>query len=38
VVDSADPTRFVEAKETLARVTDDLQLEGIPLMLLANKR
>ena len=38
VVDSADPTRFEEAKETLARVTDDLQLEGIPLMLLANKR
>lgn len=37
VVDSADPARFEEAKEVLARVTDDLQLEGIPLMVLANK-
>mmetsp|Transcript_6519 Transcript_6519/g.12653 ORF Transcript_6519/g.12653 Transcript_6519/m.12653 type:complete len:238 (+) Transcript_6519:212-925(+) len=37
VVDSSDPSRFEEAKETLASVTDEPELEGIPLVVFANK-
>mmetsp|Transcript_43020 Transcript_43020/g.99878 ORF Transcript_43020/g.99878 Transcript_43020/m.99878 type:complete len:234 (-) Transcript_43020:50-751(-) len=37
VVDSSDPARFAEAKETLAKVTDEPELEGVPLVVFANK-
>lgn len=38
VVDSSKPARMAEAKKALKMVLSDSKLEGVPLMVLANKK
>uniref|UniRef100_A0A3B4TIF9 ADP-ribosylation factor-like protein 11 n=1 Tax=Seriola dumerili TaxID=41447 RepID=A0A3B4TIF9_SERDU len=38
VVDSSDPGRITEAQKALKKVLSDEKLQGVPLMVLANKK
>ncbi|XP_034721730.1 ADP-ribosylation factor-like protein 11 [Etheostoma cragini] len=38
VVDSSDPARLPEAQKVLKKVLSEKNLEGVPLMVLANKK
>lgn len=38
VVDSSDPARMPEAQKALKKVLSDERLQGVPLMVLANKK
>ncbi|XP_055955764.1 ADP-ribosylation factor 6 [Patella vulgata] len=38
VVDSADVTRMAEAKEELHAICKDIQMEGVPVVIVANKQ
>lgn len=38
IVDSSDPDRFDEAKEAFDKMIQNRALEGVPLLIIANKQ